>query len=169
MDVKLEVVCAEVLKRMDELGYSDESVRQTLVAFRELRELAGECDTEMYTEELGAAFAARTTSPYTGRHSEWREEFFGRVVRVCNSFARSGVVDLSVKRNARDPSLGSEALRSAYERWQDDLSERELADETKRGYLRLAGLYLEFLERSGVSALSEAGGDTVTRFLAELR
>lgn len=169
MDVKLEVVRAEVLRRMRELGYSDESVRQTLIAFRELNDLAEKRGTDMYTKELGAALAARTTSPSTGKHSEWREEFFGRIARVCDSLIDTGEVDLSVRRSARGPALESEELRSAYERWEDELSDSELAAETKRGYLRMAGLFLEFVESVGVTSLPEAGGDTVTGFLANLR
>lgn len=169
MGVSVETVCKEVLSRMAEFGYSEESVRQTKIALKELRELAEERGTSEYTEELGSALAARTTNPSTGRRSEWREEFFGRIARVCDSFASSGVVDLSPKKSARGVSLGSGALRSAYERWREELSGRDLADETKRGYLGMAGLYLEFLEGMGFTQLSEAGGDTVTSFLAELR
>ena len=123
----------------------------------------------IYSPKLGAEFASMTVSPRTGRFSVQRRFTFGRLVRVFDSYLRSGRVDLSVGRRGGGgpyPSASSFAVLNAA--WELDMRRRCLAPATREAYGRVARAYLVFLEERGVNDLAGADGASVLAFLGSL-
>lgn len=122
-----------------------------------------------YTPALGAEFAARTTSPRTGKFSAQRRFDYTRLVSVFDSYLRTGHVVLSTRTRGgggRQPeSAEFIALDAA---WEVAMSDRELAPATREAYGRISRSYLCYLEDRGLVSLDDAVGATVTGFLESL-
>ncbi|MGH8915641.1 MAG: tyrosine-type recombinase/integrase, partial [Acidimicrobiia bacterium] len=136
-----------------------------------IRVLAGFVEERggVYTPELGAEFASLTTSPRTGRFSVQRRFDFGRLVRVFDSYVRSGRVDLSTrKRGGGGPYPTADEFCALVASWESDMDDRGLAAATREAYGRAARSYLVFLEQRGINGLDGADGASVLEFLESL-
>jgi integrase len=168
MDTTVVEIGAVVVAELRAAGYMESTIGQyaktirALAAFVEVRGGA-------YSPGLGAEFASMTVSPRTGRFSAQRRFDFGRLVRVFDSYLRSGQVDLSVcKRGGGGPRPTVSSFAALDAAWEVDMERRCLAPATREAYRRVARGYLVFLEERGVSDLDGADGASVLAFLESL-
>ena len=86
-------VAGEVVRALYGAGYMESTIGQYRKSIRALERYAGGPDA-VYTRGLGAGFAASTFSERTGGFSRQRWFDYGRLARLCDSYLRSGSVDL---------------------------------------------------------------------------
>ena len=86
-------VAGEVVRALYGAGYMESAIGQYRKSIRALERYAGGPDA-VYTRGLGAGFAASTFSERTGGFSRQRWFDYGRLARLCDSYLRSGSVDL---------------------------------------------------------------------------
>ncbi|MCA1696455.1 MAG: integrase, partial [Actinobacteria bacterium] len=100
------------------------------------------------------AFASMTASPRTGRFSAQRRFDYGRLVRVFDSYVRTGRVDLSCrKRGGGGACPDSSEFTALAAAWEADMDDRGLAPATRDGYGRVSRGYLVFLESREIRCL----------------
>lgn len=168
MDATVEEIGAVVVAELRAAGYMESTIYNYE---KTIRLLAGFVEERggVYTPELGAEFASLTTSPRTGRFSAVRRFDYGRLVRVFDSYVRSGRVDLSVrKRGGGGPHPVSDEFSVLVALWESDMDDRGLAAATREAYGRAARSYLVFLEQRGIDGLDGADGASVLEFLESL-
>lgn len=168
MDATVTGIGAVVVAELRATGYMESTIFNYQ---KTIKVLAGFVEERggVYTPALGAVFASLTTSPRTGRFSVQRRFAFGRLVRVFDSYVRSGRVDLSVrKRGGGGPYPESGEFRVLVASWEADMEDRGLAAATREAYGRVARSYLVFLEQCGVGGLDGADGASVIGFLESL-
>jgi integrase len=168
MDTTVTGIGSVVVAGLRAAGYMESTIgqyRKTIKALRCFAEGRG----GSYTPSLGAAFAALTTSPRTGRFSARRSFDYRRLVGVFDTYVRTGRVELSCRKRggggARPASSDFAALAAA---WDTDTDDRGLAPATRDAYGRVARAYLVFLESRGIRRLGDADGASVLRFLESL-
>ena len=93
-------VAGEVVRALYGAGYMESTIGQYRKSIRALERYAGGPDA-VYTRGLGAGFAASTFSERTGGFSRQRWFDYGRLARLCDSYLRSGSVDLGKWRRSR--------------------------------------------------------------------
>lgn len=169
MDISVSAILDKVIEAQRDAGYMESTIGQTRIAIRELKALAVEKGQIFYTKELGAEFAAMTTSPRTGNFSMRRFRLYGRLTRLCDSYLDTGSVDLSTKKRAPPVTFESGEHMSTYASFADDLAARNLADNTKNYYCRLACEYMRFLESKSISSTQNAPPETIFEFMEHLR
>ncbi len=149
-------------------GYMESTIGQYEKTLKALAIFACESGSD-YTTSLGAAFAAMTVSPRTGRFSAQRRFDYGRLVTVFDGYVTTGRVDLAIRTRGGGGARpeGSEFIALAAA-WEADMSERGLAPATRDAYGRVARGYLVFLEARGIGCLGEADGSSVLGFLESL-
>lgn len=149
-------------------GYMESTIGQYEKSIEALRCFAEERGSS-YTPALGAAFAAMTISPRTGRFSAQRSFDYRRLVGLFDAYVATGRVDLSCRKRggggAHPVSGEFTALAAA---WEADMADRSLAPATRDAYGRVARGYLVFLESRGVCCLGDADGASVLGFLESL-
>ena len=168
MDMTVNGIWSVVVAELRAAGYMESTIGQYEKTIKALASFADESGSG-YTVPLGAAFAAMTVSPRTGRVSAQRRFDYGRLVTVFDGYVRTGRVDLVIRTRggggARPETSEFIALAAA---WEADMAERGLAPATRDAYGRVARGYLVFLEAHGISCLSEAEGSSVLGFLKSL-
>lgn len=172
MDIKLDLdhVLGKVIEAQRDAGYMESTIGQTMVAVRAISALAAERGQTVYTKELGATFAAMTTSPKTGAFSMRRKRLYGRLARLCDSYADTGTVNLgTMKRTSDDPGLASEEFVALFDGWREDMASRGLAKNTQDYYGRLSLEFLRFLETRGVFKKDDIQPEAVASFVVHLK
>ena len=168
MDTTVNEIGSVVVGELRAAGYMESTIGQYEKTIKALAFFACERGSD-YTTSLGAAFAAMTVSPRTGRFSAQRRFDYGRLVTVFDGYVRTGRVDLTIRTGggggARPQSSEFSALAAA---WEADMSARGLARATRDAYGRVARGYLVFLEARGIGCLSDADGASVLGFLESL-
>lgn len=166
MDTTVNGIGSVVVAELRAAGYMESTIGQYEKTLKALAIFA--CESG-YTTSLGAAFAAMTVSPRTGRFSAQRRLDFRRLVTVFDGYVRTGRVDLAIRTRggggARPEGREFIALAAA---WEADMSARGLAPATRDAYGRVARGYLVFLEARGIGCLSESDGSSVLGFLESL-
>jgi len=168
MDTTVTGIGSVVVAELRAAGYMESTVgqyRKTIKALRCFAEGRG----GSYTPSLGAAFAALTISPRTGRFSAQRSFDYRRLVGVFDTYVRTGRVELACRKRGgggvRPVSSEFTALAAA---WDADTDDRGLASATRDAYGRVARAYLVFLESRGILCLGDADGASVLGFLESL-
>jgi len=161
-------VAGEVVRALYGAGYMESTIGQYRKSIRALERYAGGPDA-VYTRGLGAGFAASTFSERTGGFSRQRWFDYGRLARLCDSYLRSGSVDLGKWRRSRLAEPVVPGLAVVMECWEAYLAGSGLASATVGHYRRMAGLFLTWLESHGVVSLDGSDGSHVLGFLAGLR
>ncbi|WP_165541127.1 site-specific integrase, partial [Bifidobacterium longum] len=161
-------VAGEMVRALYGAGYMESTIGQYRKSIRALERYAGGPDA-VYTRGLGAGFAASTFSERTGGFSRQRWFDYGRLARLCDSYLRSGSVDLGKWRRSRLAEPVVPGLAVVMERWEAYLAGSGLASATVGHYRRMAGLFLTWLESHGVVSLDGSDGSHVLGFLAGLR
>jgi integrase len=168
MDTTVTGIGSVVVAQLRAAGYMESTIGQYQKTIKALTGFAEERGGS-YTPALGAAFAALTTSPRTGRFSAQRSFDYSRLVRVFDTYVATGGVDLSCRKRggggARPVSVELTALAAA---WEADLADRGLAPATCDAYGRVARGWLVFLESRGIDCLADADGASVLGFLESL-
>lgn len=122
-----------------------------------------------YTPALGAEFAARTTSPRTGKFSAQRRFDYTRLVSVLDSYLRTGHLALAPrKRGGGGRQPVSDEFIALNAGWEAAMSDRGLAPATREAYGRISRSYLCYLEDRGIVNLDDADAATITGFLESL-
>ena len=168
MDSTVNGIGLVVVAELRAAGYMESTIGQYEKTIKALAIFA--CGSGSgYTASLGAAFAAMTLSPRTGRSSAQRRFDYRRLVTVFDGYVTTGRVDLAIRTRggggARPEGSGFIALAAA---WEADMSERGLAPATRDAYGRVARGYLVFLEARGIGYLDKADGSSVLGFLESL-
>jgi len=168
MDTTVNGIWSVVVAELRAAGYMESTIGQYEKTIKALTLFAGDSGSG-YTVSLGAAFAAMTVSPRTGRFSAQRRLAYGRLVNVFDGYVMTGRVDLAVRSRGGGGArpMGSEFIALAAA-WETDMSERGLAPATREAYSRVARGYLVFLEARGIGCLSDADGSSVLTFLESL-
>ena len=148
-------VAGEVVRALYGAGYMESTIGQYRKSIRALERYAGGPDA-VYTRGLGAGFAASTFSERTGGFSRQRWFDYGRLARLCDSYLRSGSVDLGKWRRSRLAEPVVPGLAVVMERWEAYLAGSGLASATVGHYRRMAGLFLTWLESHGVVCISSS-------------
>lgn len=110
-------VAGEVVRALYGAGYMESTIGQYRKSIRALERYAGGPDA-VYTRGLGAGFAASTFSERTGGFSRQRWFDYGRLARLCDSYLRSGSVDLGKWRRSRLAEPVVPGLAVVMERWE---------------------------------------------------
>jgi len=168
MDTTVRGIGAVVVAELRAAGYMESTIYNYE---KTIRVLAGFVEERggVYTPELGAVFGSLTMSPRTGQFSAVRRFDYGRLVRVFDSYVRSGRVDLSVrKRGGGGTHPTSDEFSVLVASWESDMDDRGLAAATREAYGRAARSYLVFLEQRGIGGLDGADGASVLEFLESL-
>lgn len=168
MDTTVNGIGSVVVAELRAAGYMESTIDQYEKTLKALAIFACESGSG-YTTSLGAAFAAMTVSPRTGRFSAQRRFDYGRLVTVFDGYVTTGRVDLAIRTRGGGGARpeGSEFIALAAA-WEADISARGLAPATRDAYGRVARGYLVFLEARGIGCLSEADGSSVLGFLESL-
>lgn len=116
-------VAGEVVRALYGAGYMESTIGQYRKSIRALERYAGGPDA-VYTRGLGAGFAASTFSERTGGFSRQRWFDYGRLARLCDSYLRSGSVDLGKWCRSRLAEPVVPGLAVVMERWEAYLSRR---------------------------------------------
>ena len=119
-------VAGEVVRALYGAGYMESTIGQYRKSIRALERYAGGPDA-VYTRGLGAGFAASTFSERTGGFSRQRWFDYGRLARLCDSYLRSGSVDLGKWRRSRLAEPVVPGLAVVMERWEAYLAGSGLA------------------------------------------
>ena len=169
MDMTVTGIGSVVVAELRAAGYMESTIGQYEKSIRALTRFA-EKRGGSYTPAVGAAFAAMTTSPRTGRFSVQRRFDFGRLARVFDSYVDTGRVELACRpRGGGGPRPASREFTKLAASWDADMTERALAPATCDAYGRVAHGYLVFLESRGIRRLRDADGASVVGFLDSLR
>ena len=168
MDTTVTGIASVVVAELRAAGYMESTIGQYEKTVKALASFAEERGGT-YTPSLGAAFAAMTVSPRTGRFSAQRRFDYARLVGVFDAYVRTGRVDLAARKRggggARPNSGEFTALAAA---WEADMGDRGLAPATCDAYGRVARSYLVFLEARGIRCFGDADGASVLGFLESL-
>jgi len=168
MDMTVNGIWSVVVAELRAAGYMESTIGQYEKTIKALASFADESGSG-YTVPLGAAFAAMTVSPRTGRFSAQRRFDYGRLVTVFDGYVMTGRVDLAIRTRggggARPETSEFIALAAA---WEAEMSERGLALATREAYSRVTRGYLVFLESCGIGCLSDVDGASVLGFLESL-
>lgn len=168
MDTTVTGIGSVVVAELRAAGYMESTIGQyqkTIKALRCFAEVRG----GSYTPSLGAAFAALTISPRTGRFSAQRSFDYRRLVDVFDTYVATGRVDLSCgKRGGGGARPGSDEFTALAAAWEAEMDDRGLAPATRDAYGRVARAYLVFLESRGIRCLGDVGGASVLGFLESL-
>jgi integrase len=168
MDTTVTGIASFVVAELRAAGYMESTIGQyekTIKALAKFVEVRG----GVYTPALGAVFASMAVSPRTGRFSAQRRFDYGRLVRVFDSYVRTGRVDLSCrKRGGGGAQPGSSEFIALSATWEADMDDRGLAPATRDAYGRVSRSYLVFLESRGIRHLADADGSSVLGFLESL-
>jgi integrase len=168
MDATVEQLGDVVIDALRAAGYMESTIGQYEKTIGYLKGFVADRG-EVYTPSLGAEFAARTTSPRTGRFSAQRRFDYRRLVTLFDAYLDTGVVDLSVRRRGGGgPCPQGTAFTALDADWEADMDARGLAPATRAGYGRVARGYLVFLESRGIHDLEGADGASVLAFLESL-
>ena len=149
MDTTVEQLGGVVIDALRAAGYMSSTIGQYEKTIRYLKEFVADRGG-VYTPALGAAFAAVTTSPRTGRFSAQRRFDYRRLVTLFDGYLRTGMVDLSVRSRGGGgpvPQTGSFAALDAA--WEATMGERGLAPATRSAYGRVARGYRAPAKSSG--------------------
>lgn len=149
-------VAGEVVRALYGAGYMESTIGRYRKSIRALERYAGGPDA-VYTRGLGAGFAASTFSERTGGFSRQRWFDYGRLARLCDSYLRSGSVDLGKWRRSRLAEPVVPGLAVVMERWEAYLAGSGLASATVGHYRRMAGLFLTWLESHGGRVVGRFG------------
>lgn len=168
MDTTVTGIAGVVVAELRTAGYMESTISQYAKSIKALTSFV-EDRGGAYTPSLGAAFAAMTVSPRTGRFSAQRRSDYSRLVSVFDSYLGTGRVELAPRKRggggAQPESSEFTTLNSA---WEADMDDRGLALATRSAYGRVARGYLVFLESHGISCLESADGASVLGFLESL-
>lgn len=168
MELTVERLGAVVVDALRAAGYMESTIGQYAKTIRYLSAFVADRGG-VYCPELGAAFAARTTSPRTGRFSAQRRFDYRRLVWLIDGYLATGVVDVSVRgRGGGGPRPGGAGFMALDAAWEADMRSRGLARATCSAYGRIAREFMVFLESRGVGDLDRADGTAVLEFLASL-
>jgi site-specific recombinase XerC len=168
MDMTVTGIGTVVVAELRAAGYMESTVGNYKKSISALWRFA-DGQGGRYSPELGAAFAAMTTSPRTGRFSVQRSFDFGRLVRVFDSYVSTGRVELACRtRGGGGPRPASREFTRLIAAWEADMADRALAPATREAYGRVARSYLVLLESRGTRRLREADGSSVLDFLGSL-
>lgn len=168
MDITIKQLGEVVVAALRAAGYMESTIGQYQKTIKALAEYAGGPD-QLYTSELGAKFAAITTSPRTGKFSAQRRFDYNRFVRVGDSYVQTGVVSLAAtKRGGGGPRPVCSEFMALDTAWEHDMVHRGLAAQTQDLYGRLARSYLVFLEDQDIESLADADGASVLAFVESL-
>lgn len=169
MDTTITGIGAVVVAKLRSAGYMESTIYNYSKIIKALTDVATVCGTESYSVGLGAAFAALTTSPRTGRFSKQRMSDYRRLVALFDSYVMTGRVDLAMRTRGGGGSMPTAAVFTALlASWEADMADRDLAAATREAYGRIARGYLCFLEAQDIACLDDADCDTVLGFLAAL-
>jgi len=168
MDTTVMGIGSVVVAELRAAGYMESTIGQYEKSIRALTAFA-EKRGGSYTPAVGAAFAAMTTSPRTGRFSVQRRFDYGRLARVFDAYVNTGRVELACrKRGGGGPRPASREFTRLAAAWEADMADRALAPATRDAYGRVARGYLAFLESRGIRRLRDADGSSVLGFLDSL-
>ena len=168
MDTTVTGLAAVLVVELRAAGYMESTIGQYE---KSIKALTGFVDERggTYTPALGAAFAAMTVSPRTGRFSAQRRFDYRRLVSIFDTYVATGEVELGVRKRggggAAPESVAFVALNHA---WEADMDDRALAPATRAAYGRVTRGYLVFLESRGCAHLDGADGASVLAFLESL-
>jgi integrase len=168
MDTTVTEIGRVVVEELRATSYAESTIGQYQKTIKALADYASRRGG-VYTPGLGAEFASMTTSPRTGRFSAQRRFDYGRLVRVFDSYVRTGRVDLSVRsRGGGGPQPTSGEFTKLNAAWEAEMAERGLAVATRASYGRITRSYLLFLEERGTTSFGDADGASISEFLASL-
>jgi integrase len=164
--IAVETIFDAVAAEMRATSYDEATIR---IYERYFRQLAASVDGGIYTHDAGARFARMRSGPKTKRYCDNVKVFRKRIIRIADTFAEIGIVDLSMSRRGDVRMPSSPQFRQLFDEWGLDMRKRELAQSTCDYYGRLAREYLLFLEKKDIFSLEDADGLTVFEFLKALR
>lgn len=168
MDMTVTGIGSVVVAELRAAGYTESTIGQYEKSIRALTRFAEEHGGR-YTPAVGAAFAAMTRSPRTGRFSTQRRSDYGRLARVFDSYVTTGRVELACRtRGGGGPRPVSKEFTRLAAAWDADMVDRALAPATRDAYGRVARGYLVFLESRGIRRFRDADGSSVLGFLGSL-
>lgn len=168
MDATVEQLGDVVVDALRAAGYLESTIGQYEKTIRYLKGFVADRGG-VYTPALGAAFAAMTISPRTGRFSAQRRFDYRRLVTLFDGCLATGRVDLAARRRGGGgPRPVSGAFTALDAAWEAAMDERGLAPATRSVYGRVARGYLTFLESHGIDCLDAADGASVLAFLESL-
>jgi integrase len=164
--IAIETIFDAVAAEMRATSYDEATIS---LYERYFRQLAALVDGGIYTHDAGARFARARSGPRTRHYCNNVKVFRKRIIRIADTFAERGIVDLSMFRRGNVCMPSSPQFRQLLDEWDLDMRKRELARTTRDYYGRLAREYLLFLEERNIFSLEEADGLTVFEFLKALR
>jgi integrase len=168
MDTTVTQIASVVTAELREVGYAESTIGQYDKTIKALTRFVNERGG-VYSPSLGAAFAAMTCSPRTGRFSAQRRFDYGRLVSVFDAYVRSGRVELLPrKRGGGGARPESSEFVGLWAAWEAEMDDRGLAPATRDAYGRVSSGYLVFLESEGICHLEDADGASVFGFLESL-
>ncbi len=149
MDTTVTWIAEVVVAELRTAGYMESTIGQYGKSIKALTNFV-EDRGGVYTPSLGAAFAAMTVSPRTGRFSAQRRSDYGRLVNVFDTYVDTGRVELTpCKRGGGGAHPESSEFTALSAAWEADMDDRGLAPATRAAYGRVASSYLVFWNRSG--------------------
>lgn len=166
MGTRVSDIWSAVHSALVESRYGGKTIAQYRYLFGQLERLA---PNGVYTEEVGAAFAAETSGPRSAYLSHDKMCCKERIVRLADEYVATGSFDLGRVRGRNPPPMPESAeMRRVLDLYADDNMERGLARDTRDGYWRLAREFALHLEAEGVASFADAPASSVLSFVSGL-
>lgn len=158
-----------ILIQMESSGFMESTRGFYVTLFRKLCRMAEERGDKCYTLELGQSFInddSHIVPENTERYHHERTVAYTRCIKFVESYIKDGIVDFSPTYNSASFPINSDALRSDFSRFVDELMARKLKPNTIDGYRRFAYYFVEYLENKGYHELSDIVCGDVVSFVA---
>lgn len=162
---KLNELIEAVLQSMHEARFADATVKLYKRIFARLQKLANNRNEEGYTIDLGEAFVLDSNHLGTSEYCHSRYCLHSRCIQFIESYIKTGVVDWLPNNAKAERRLKSDELRILKERFDSFMLERGLKANSREGYHRLVGYFLEFLENQGYASIAQLQEGDVIAFI----
>jgi len=158
-----------ILKQMEASGFSESTRGFYITLFQKLRRLADERDDTHYTIELGQAFInndSHIIPKNTKRYHHERTLAYTRCIKFIESYIKNGMANWTPALRSSNFPIKSDAFRTCFSDYLDELERRKLKPNTVDGYRRFVYYFIEYLENKGYRSPSEIKSGDVVAFIA---
>ncbi len=154
-----------ILKELELAGFKKNTRGFYEVLLNRLRRLSVDEGVKYYTEELGQKFItddSHINHDNTERYYHDRTLSYIRTIKFIESYLKYGYVEYGPAHNYAMFPLKSSEMRSIFDKYDQELSNRRLKQNTIEGYRRFVFYFLDFLENKGyISVLEMTNGDVI--------
>ncbi len=160
----IDEICSACITALRAEGYNDSTIFNYEGVIRRFKQFCDEKSIDVYTSEIGKAYADDVISKKTGKFSKNRYHTQGRFYRLIDSYFSTGIFDFSfVKKGRIVPN--NEIHQQIYVEYQDYLL--EIYDNTNTRHFYEYGMYclLQFLNTKGITDIRHLSPKLIMEYI----